>query len=69
MVRRPRLLYLGAEYSRTLGKGYELGIDFDFYHHYSMDVTMNSSWKSEAMSSYGFGIYFRLTPSFLLKSF
>lgn len=66
----PQLMYLGAEYSRSLGKGYSVGIDFDLYYHLPVDVyEAGKLRREEAATSYAFGVYLRMTPSFLLKRF
>ena len=67
-----RMAYLGLEYSRSLGKGFSLGIDMDIYHHFSVnmfDPDINGLTKSGSATSFSAGVYFRINPSFLIKRF
>lgn len=68
---KPRLIYFGAEYSRSFGKGFSLGVDLDIFHTLSGDMTR----PEEGLQPYGsatsftFGAYLRFNPSFLIKRF
>ncbi len=66
----PNMFYFGAEYTRSFGKGYAIGIDLDVFHTFS-----TNSRKAGVVhpvspaTSFTAGIYLRITPSFLIKSF
>lgn len=68
---KPRLIYFGAEYAKSLGKGFSLGVDLDLY--YTLSGDMNH--PEEGLQPYGsatsftFGAYLRFNPSFLIKKF
>lgn len=68
---QPGLFTLGAEYIRSFGKGFSLGIDANVYSMGSMSVYSPGKTPQEESSSlsYSFGVYFRMNPSFLLKKF
>ncbi|MDR1332610.1 MAG: hypothetical protein LBK07_10975 [Tannerella sp.] len=68
---RPRTYSLGGEYVRTFAPGYTLGIDFDFHLRPSSLMHDPSAGVSPvpAKTCYSFGVYLRLNPSFLIKSF
>ena len=69
--KKPKLIHLGAEYSRSLSKAVSLGIDFDLIHRFSNDMILPdaSITPIKASTSITFGVYMRLTPSFLIKKF
>lgn len=58
---KPSTIYGGVEYSKTLGKGYALGIDLDVYRTESLELSQAISFSA--------GIYLRINPSFLLKKY
>jgi hypothetical protein len=64
----PKMIVLGAAYTRTFAPGMALGIDFDLY--YRLDSYLNDPASGvspvDAKANYSFGIYFRVNPSFLL---
>lgn len=67
--RNPQLVYFGVEYAKQLGKGYALGIDLDVYHRLA-GQTMHpekGTYRESGSTSFAFGIYFRINPSFLIK--
>lgn len=57
----PSTLYLGAEYSYTFAKGYALGVDLDIYRTKAKELN--------SKTSFSFGVYLRVNPSFLLKKY
>lgn len=66
------LVYLGLEYSRSFGKGFSVGVDVDVYQHLSVNMYeqgVDGIRKSGSATSFSAGIYFRINPSFLIKSF
>ena len=66
------LVYLGLEYSRSFGKGFSVGVDVDVYQHLPVNMYeqgVDGIRKSGSATSFSAGIYFRINPSFLIKSF
>lgn len=66
------LVYLGFEYSRSFGKGFSMGVDVDIFQH--LPVNMYEPGKegtsiSGRATSFSAGVYLRVNPSFLIKSF
>lgn len=62
----------GADFHHTFHPGYTLGAGIDFYHQPESTgwSTPLQEWnKHKASTSFCFGIYMRLSPSFLLKRF
>lgn len=68
---RPQMVYLGAEYSRTFGRYYSIGIEADVYQHLSktMNLPDGGSQKLGSATSFSAGVYLRINPSFLIKQF
>lgn len=68
---RPKLLYLGLEYSRQFARGFSLGIDVDLFHHLSDRLTdaAGATVPTGSATSFSAGVYMRVNPSFLLKRF
>lgn len=67
---RPRMLIVGLEYVKNFGKGYSLGVEVESYQHFPVDMnTPEGVQKREHGMSFSAGVYFRLSPSFLLKRF
>jgi len=67
---RPKVIYIGAEYSRSFGKGYALGIEVDLYNSLSMyGNSPEGRVKIEGSKNFAAAIYLRINPSFLLKKF
>lgn len=68
---KPGFLYTGLEYSRTFGKGFSMGADLDIYKHLSVDTYDPELGLIQEKSGISFstGIYLRINPSFLIKSF
>ena len=71
---RPKLLHLGADYARTLGKGFIFGINVEAF--YSLSGKMYSSeteiYEPSAFgsnSNFSMGVYLRVNPSFLIKKY
>lgn len=69
--KKPKLLHVGAEYSRTLSQAVSFGIDIDLIHRFSNDMTLPDQTMQvvNGATSITFGIYMRLSPSFLIKKF
>ncbi|MDR1406765.1 MAG: hypothetical protein LBJ23_01805 [Tannerella sp.] len=67
----PKMYSLGGEYVRTFAPGYALGIDFDFQFRPSCNINSPTSgiYSVQAKTCYSFGVYLRLNPSFLIKTF
>ncbi|WP_106827889.1 hypothetical protein [Parabacteroides pacaensis] len=67
----PSLFYVGAEYCRTFGKDFALGIDIDLFAQSGTTAFEpgKSSVKESSALSFSAGVYFRMTPSLLLKKF
>ncbi len=57
----PSTLYAGLEYSYTIAKGYALGVDVDFYKPKATDFSHQTAFSA--------GVYLRINPSFLLKTY
>ncbi len=69
---QPQMVYFGAEYARTFGKGFAIGIDVDVYYRLPCSVyDPTDGWQpaGAATTSFSAGIYLRANPSFLLKKF
>jgi hypothetical protein len=68
---RPKMFIAGAAWTRTFAHGFALGIDAELYHRFAarLNHPLEGITPTGAKSNYSFGIYFRATPSFLLKSF
>ena len=68
---KPSLFYLGAEYCRTFGKDFALGIDVDLFAQRGMTAYALGAEpvKEGSALSFSAGVYFRMTPSILLKTF
>lgn len=67
----PQTCFFSAEYSRSFGKHYALGIKGDIYYSIPGAMTMPSgelTYPGNAMS-FSAGVYLRVNPSFLLKKF
>ena len=69
--RRPKLVYLGLEYSRQLGKGFSIGVEVDVFHHLSGEMTDGEGGlvPMGSATSFSAGAYMRVNPSFLIKKF
>lgn len=67
----PRMIYLGAEYAKSFGKGFSLGVDLDVYYHLAGDMHSPGENLQPYGSSTSFtvGAYLRFNPSFLIKKF
>ena len=68
----PQMLYWGAEYSHSLGKGFSIGIDLDIYRRlfcYKSGGEYSSPTDDAPSTSFSAGIYLRINPSFLIKKF
>ena len=67
---KPQMLTFGVEYSKSFGKGYALGADLDVFHHLPVDMqTPEGISRRKGATSFTFGVYFRVNPSFLIKAF
>ncbi len=66
------MAYVGLEYSRDLGKGFAFGVDVDVYQHLPVDKygpAANEEGRTKSSTSFSAGVYLRINPSFLLKTF
>ncbi|MCL3849982.1 MULTISPECIES: hypothetical protein [Parabacteroides] len=66
------MFYLGFEYSRSFGKGFSMGVDVDIYQHLPVNMYeqgVDGVSKSGSATSFSAGVYLRINPSFLIKSF
>ena len=68
---KPGMIYIGAEYSRQLAKGFSLGIDVDIFQHLSgkMIDPEDGMLPMGSATSFTAGVYMRINPSFLIKKF
>lgn len=67
---KPKTAYFGAEYSKSFGKGYAIGADLDIFYHFPVDTkTPQGIQKQNGATSFSFGVYVRVSPSFLIKKF
>jgi hypothetical protein len=78
LYHNPEMLHFGAEYVRSLGKGFALGINAEAYYYlsgkmyYSETGIYEGRYESSAFgsnSNFSMGIYLRINPSFLLKHY
>ncbi|MCC8171400.1 MAG: hypothetical protein LIP00_06365 [Parabacteroides sp.] len=69
--RRPGLFYFGAEYGRSFGKGFELGIDADVVNQFPVTACLPGGGTERQGSALSFsaGVYFRVNTEILLKRF
>lgn len=67
----PSMVYLKAEYSRSFGKGFSLGIDVDVFNQNGVNAILPQQGPVFEPSALSFsaGVYFRINPSFLIKKF
>jgi len=68
---KPKMVYFGLEYSRSFGKGYSVGVDLDVYQTLSTKINNPETGIRSVGSntSFAFGVYVRVNPSFLIKRF
>ena len=71
---KPKMLYFGADYVRTLGKGFVFGVNAEAYYYLSgkMYSTETGLYQPSAFGSntiFSFGVYMRINPSFLIKQY
>lgn len=62
--RHPRIGYAGLEYSYTFGQGFAIGADADLY----LQFTEAKSYRKKICRDFSFGVYLRISPSFLLTT-
>lgn len=67
----PQTCFFSVEYSRSFGKHYALGAKADVYYSIPGTMTMPSGELTNPgnSTSFSFGVYLRVNPSFLLKKF
>ena len=67
----PKLLYFGAEYGRSLGKGFHFLVEVDYFQRLSDQLQGADGLPISASSGSGFSasVCMRINPSFLLKQF
>lgn len=68
---KPHMVTARVEYSQYLGKGFALGAHADLFHHFGADVhsTTEGAGRAKSANSLAFGIFLRVSPSFLIKKF
>ena len=66
---KPQTVFASVEYSRTFGKHYSLGAKADVFQYFPGDMVApdGSRTSLNSTTSFSFGVYFRINPSFLLK--
>ena len=74
LYRDPKMLYCGADYVRSLGKGFTFGINAEAYYYLSgrMYSSLTGEYQSSSFGSntnFSIGIYLRINPSFLIKQY
>jgi hypothetical protein len=74
MYENPKMLYLGADYVRTLGKGFTFGIQAEMYHYlsgkrYSSETGLYQSSAFGGNTNFSIGVCLRINPSFLIKQY
>ena len=71
---RPKMLHIGADYTRSLGKGFVFGINAEAYYYLSgkMYSAEDGVYQPSAFGSnanFSMGVYMRINPSFLIKQY
>ena len=68
---QPKLLYVGAEYGRSLGKGFFFLVKADVYHRLADDMcgVDGTLMPVGGATSFSASVCMRINPSFLLKQF
>ena len=68
---KPKMVLAGMEYSQSLGKGFAWGVHADIYNTFAVDAYgPDGVWyKEKGFMNFAAGIYFRINPSFLIKTF
>jgi len=71
---KPKMIYFGVDYTRTIGKGFVLGINAETYYYlsgkmYSTETGLNQLSAFGHNTIYSFGVYMRINPSFLIKQY
>ena len=72
LYQNPSTLYFSFEYSHTFAPGYSLGASFDIYQQMpcgANDINQKTVHDIKAATSFAAGVYLRINPSFILKSF
>ncbi len=71
VYKNPQTAKLSVDYSKALGKHYAVGVKGDVYHSFACDMTSAEGERSRlgSCTTFSFGVYFRATPSFLIKKF
>jgi hypothetical protein len=74
MYEKPKMLYLGADYVRTFGKGFTFGINAEMYYYlsgkrYSSATGLYQSPAFGNNTNFSIGVYLRMSPSFLIKQY
>ena len=73
MYENPGLLHFGADYVRSLGKGFALGAKFEVFRYvsgkmYAADTRIYQPSAFGKNANYAFEICFRMTPTFSIKN-
>ena len=74
LYRSPKMLYLGADYTRALGKGFAFGINAEAYYFlsgkmYSYETRLYAPSAFGDNANFSVGVYLRINPSFFIKQF
>ena len=74
LYHKPKMLYLGADYTHTLGKGFAFGINAEAYYYlsgkmYSYETGFNAPSAFGDNTNFSLGVYLRINPSFFIKQF
>ncbi|WP_455586441.1 hypothetical protein [Bacteroides sp.] len=67
----PQTCFMSVEYSRSFGKHYAFGAKADLYYSFPGTMTMadGTMVDSGTATSFSFGVFLRVNPSFLIKKF
>ena len=70
-LRKPKSLLVDAEYAHRLGEGVAWGIQSKLANQFATrSHSPEEGWREEkSTQNFSFGIYLRMSPSFLLKKF
>ncbi|MDR3250232.1 MAG: hypothetical protein LBT42_01010 [Tannerella sp.] len=72
--KRPQLFYLSADYVHQLGKGFVFGVEAEAYFSFGGSAVMSDGGLYQGSvyggnTNYSFGVYLRMSPSFLIKQY
>ena len=74
LYRKPKMLSFGADYVRSLGKGFVFGINAEVYYYlsgkmYSAETRLDQPSPFGNNTNFSAGVYLRINPSFLIKQY